>query len=144
MSAGLFGLLDDVAAIAKLAAASIDDLGAATGKATAKAVGVVVDDTAVTPQYVQGIAAHRELPIVKRIAMGSIRNKLLIILPIALVLSQWASWLLTPILMCGGTFLAFEGAEKIWAKLAGHADHEEAATGAVSLEEERRLVAGAV
>lgn len=138
MSAGLFGLLDDVAALAKLAAASVDDLGAATGRATAKAAGVVVDDTAVTPQYVAGVAAERELPIVWRIAKGSIRNKLLIILPIALVLSQFASWLLTPILMVGGAYLAFEGAEKIWARIAGH-EHEE------QLEpDEQALVAGAV
>ena len=84
MSAGLFGLLDDVAALARLAAASIDDIGAAAGRATAKAAGVVIDDTAVTPQYVHGIAAERELPIIKRIAIGSLRNKLLFILPAAL------------------------------------------------------------
>lgn len=125
MSAGLFGLLDDVAALAKLAAASVDDLGAATGRATAKAAGVVVDDTAVTPQYVSGVAAHRELPIVWRIAKGSIRNKLFIILPVALLLSQFASGLLTPILMVGGAYLAFEGAEKIWAKIQGHEEDEQ-------------------
>ncbi|GAB7004206.1 DUF808 domain-containing protein [Nocardioides sp. AN3] len=123
MSAGLFGLLDDVAAIAKLAAASIDDVGAAAGKATAKAAGVVVDDTAVTPQYVQGIAAEREIPIVKKIAIGSLRNKLLIILPVALVLSQWMEWLIAPILMVGGAYLAFEGAEKVWEGLRHHDDH---------------------
>jgi predicted DNA repair protein MutK len=123
VSAGLLGLLDDVAALAKLAAASVDDVGAAAGRATAKAAGVVVDDTAVTPQYVQGVSPARELPIVKKIAIGSIRNKLLIILPVALVLSQWAEWLLTPILMLGGTYLAFEGAEKIWGRLRGHHDH---------------------
>ena len=88
MSAGLFGLLDDVAAIARMAAASVDDIGAAPGRATAKAAGVVVDDTAVTPQYVHGIAAERELPIIKRIAIGSLRNKLLFILPAALLLSS--------------------------------------------------------
>ncbi|GAA1972422.1 DUF808 domain-containing protein [Nocardioides panacihumi] len=122
MSAGLFGLLDDVAAIAKLAAASVDDVGAAAGKATAKAAGVVVDDTAVTPQYVQGIAAERELPIIKKIAIGSLRNKLLIILPVALVLSQWMEWLIAPILMVGGAYLAFEGAEKVWERLRHHDD----------------------
>ena len=84
MSAGLFGLLDDVAALARLAAASVDDIGAAAGRATAKAAGVVIDDTAVTPQYVHGIAAERELPIIKRIAIGSLRNKLVFILPAAL------------------------------------------------------------
>ena len=75
---------------------------------------MVVDDTAVTPQYVQGVAAERELPIISKIAIGSLRNKLLIILPVALLLSQFPPWLLTPILMLGGTFLCFEGAEKIW------------------------------
>lgn len=123
MSAGLFGLLDDVAALARLAAASIDDVGAAAGRATTKAAGVVVDDTAVTPQYVHGVTADRELPIIKKIAVGSIRNKLLIILPVALLLSQFLPDLLTPILMLGGTFLCYEGAHKVWGKLRGHDDH---------------------
>ncbi len=113
MSAGLFGLLDDVAAIARMAAASVDDIGAAAGRATTKAAGVVIDDTAVTPQYVHGIAAERELPIIKRIAIGSLRNKLLFILPAALLLSQFLPWLLTPILMLGATYLCYEGAEKV-------------------------------
>src|ERR1700756_4713001 len=120
MSAGLFGLFDDVAAIGRLAAASVDDLGAAAGRATAKAVGVVIDDTAVTPQYVHGIAAERELPIIKRIAIGSLRNKLLVILPAAMLLSQFAPQLLTPILMLGAVYLCYEGAEKIWASIRGH------------------------
>ena len=84
------------------------------GRASAKAAGVVVDDTAVTPQYVHGVAAERELPIIKKIAVGSLRNKLLFILPAALLLSQFLPWLLTPILMVGGTYLCYEGAEKIW------------------------------
>lgn len=143
MSAGLFGLLDDVAALAKLAAASVDDIGAATGRATAKAAGVVVDDTAVTPQYVQGIAAERELPIIKRIAIGSLRNKLLFILPAALLLSQFLPWLLTPILMLGATYLCYEGAEKVWGRIRGHDSHE--AAGAVRGEEaERAVVTGAI
>src|SRR5215216_207059 len=122
MSAGLFALLDDVAAIAKLAAASIDDVGAAAGRASVKAAGVVVDDTAVTPQYVHGLAAERELPIIRRIARGSLRNKLLIILPAVLLLSQFLPFLLTPILMLGGAYLCYEGAEKVWHKLRpGHA-----------------------
>ena len=87
MAGGLVGLLDDIAALAKLAAASIDDVGAAAGRASAKAAGVVVDDTAVTPAYVQGLAAERELPIIKKIATGSLKNKLLFILPAALLLS---------------------------------------------------------
>ena len=123
MSAGLFGLLDDIAALARLAAASIDDIGAATGKATAKAAGVVIDDTAVTPQYVHGITADRELPVIKRIAIGSLRNKLLFILPAALLLSQFAPFLLTPILMVGATYLCFEGAEKVWGRFMGHGGH---------------------
>ncbi|GAA1739064.1 DUF808 domain-containing protein [Isoptericola hypogeus] len=143
MSAGLLGLLDDVAAIAKLAAASLDDVGAAAAKATAKAAGVVVDDTAVTPQYVHGVAADREIPIIKKIAWGSIRNKVLFILPAALILSQWAPWLLTPILMLGGTYLAFEGAEKIWGRLRGHSGHD-APAAAVGPEAEKTLVAGAI
>jgi uncharacterized protein len=123
MSAGLFGLLDDVAAIARMAAASVDDIGAATGRATAKAAGVVIDDTAVTPQYVHGIAAERELPIIKRIAIGSLRNKLLFILPAALLLSQFVPWVLTPILMLGATYLCYEGAEKVWGRISGHDAH---------------------
>ncbi len=109
MAGGLAALLDDIAAMAKLAAASIDDVGAAAGRAIAKVAGVVVDDTAVTPRYVHGFTADRELPIVKRIAKGSIRNKLVVILPLALLLSQFLPWLLTPILMVAGSYLCFEG-----------------------------------
>jgi predicted DNA repair protein MutK len=143
MSAGLFGLLDDVAALARLAAASVDDIGAATGRATAKAAGVVVDDTAVTPQYVQGIAAARELPIIKRIAIGSLRNKLVFILPAALLLSQFVPWLLTPILMLGATYLCYEGAEKVWGRLRGH-DTQETAGDVRGEEAERAVVTGAI
>jgi uncharacterized protein len=123
MSAGLFGLLDDVAALARLAAASVDDVGAAAGRATTKAAGVVIDDTAVTPQYVHGLTANRELPIIKRIATGSLRNKMLFILPAALLLSQFLPWLLTPILMLGGAYLCFEATEKIWGAVRGHGAH---------------------
>jgi uncharacterized protein len=112
MSAGLFGLLDDVAVLARLAAAT-----------TAKAAGVVIDDTAVTPQYVHGVAAERELPIIKRIAIGSLRNKLLLILPAAMLLSQFAPRLLTPILMLGATYLCYEGADKVWGSFHGHDAH---------------------
>jgi predicted DNA repair protein MutK len=143
MSAGLFGLLDDVAALARLAAASVDDIGAAAGRATVKAAGVVVDDTAVTPQYVRGLAAERELPIIKRIAIGSLRNKLLFILPAALLLSQFVPWLLTPILMLGATYLCFEGAEKVWGRIRGHEDH--GSTVALTGEDaERATVTGAI
>lgn len=143
MSAGLFGLLDDIAALARLAAASIDDIGAATGKATAKAAGVVIDDTAVTPQYVHGITADRELPMIKRIAIGSLRNKLVFILPAALLLSQFAPWLLTPILMLGATYLCFEGAEKVLGRFLHHGSAEDhgGPTGAV---DEKQMTAGAI
>jgi len=142
MAAGLIGLLDDVAAIAKLAASSLDDVASAAGKATVKAAGVVVDDTAVTPQYVQGVTPDRELPIVKGIAIGSIRNKLLIILPVALLLSQFAPGLLPVILLVGGAYLTYEGAEKVWAKLRGHSEHE--AVAEVGPGAEKKLISGAV
>jgi len=143
MSAGLFALLDDVAALAKLAAASVDDIGAAAGKATAKAAGVVIDDTAVTPQYVHGIAAERELPIIKRIAIGSLRNKIVFILPAALLLSQFVPWLLTPILMLGATYLCYEGAEKVWGMIRGHDSHG-APVAASGEDAERHMVKGAI
>ncbi|HSK27834.1 MAG TPA: DUF808 domain-containing protein [Jiangellales bacterium] len=143
MAGGLAALLDDIAAIARLAAASVDDVGAAAGRASAKAAGVVVDDTAVTPRYVHGVTAERELPIVRRIAVGSIRNKLLIILPVALILSEFLPWLLTPILMLGGTYLCFEGAEKIWEKIAHHEGHDVPAV-MQGPDEEERMVRGAI
>ena len=123
MAGGLAGLLDDIAALAKVAAASIDDVSAAAARASAKAAGVVVDDTAVTPAYVRGLAAERELPIIKRIAIGSLRNKLLLILPLALILSAFAPTLVEVILMLGGTYLCFEGAEKIYHRLTHDATH---------------------
>ncbi|MNS66693.1 Inner membrane protein YedI [compost metagenome] len=113
-------LIDDVAGIAKLAAASIDDIGAASGKAASKAAGVVVDDAAVTPKYVTGLSPSRELPIIGKIAVGSIRNKLLLILPVALLLTAFAPWAITPLLMCGGAYLCFEGAEKVMEMFGGH------------------------
>ncbi len=122
MPSGLIALLDDVATIAKLAAASVDDIGAATAKAGAKAAGVVIDDTAVTPRYVVGLAPQRELPIIGKIAIGSLRNKLLILLPVALLLTAFAPWLITPLLMLGGAYLAFEATEKILEKIF-HEDH---------------------
>lgn len=123
MAGGLVGLLDDVAALAKLAAASIDDVGAAAGKASVKAAGVVVDDAAVTPTYVEGLTADRELPIIRRIAVGSLRNKLLFILPAALLLSEIAPVLVEVILMFGGCFLSYEGAHKVIHALR-HDDHD--------------------
>ena len=119
MAFGLAALLDDIAVLAKAAAASLDDVAAGAVKASTKAVGVVIDDTAVTPQYVEGIDPKRELPMIKRIATGSLRNKAIIIVVIML-LSQFLPWTLTPLLMAGGTYLAYEGAHKIWGKLGGH------------------------
>lgn len=144
MAGGLVGLLDDVAALAKLAAASIDDVGVAAGRASAKAAGVVVDDTAVTPAYVQGLAAERELPIIKRIATGSIRNKLLFILPAALILSEVAPTLVEIILMAGGTFLCYEGVHKIYHKLKGDDHDHDVPVAMKGPEAEARTVAGAV
>ena len=123
MPTGLVALLDDIAGITKLAAASLDDIGAATSKAGSKAIGVVVDDAAVTPRYMVGFEPKRELPMIGKIALGSFRNKLLFILPAALALSAFAPWLLTPLLMIGGTYLCFEGAEKILEAFGGgHAE----------------------
>jgi predicted DNA repair protein MutK len=107
-----------------------------------KAAGVVVDDTAVTPQYVHGLAAERELPIIRRIAMGSLRNKLLIILPAIMLLSQFLPALLTPILMIGGAYLCYEGAEKIWHRVSGH--HDDHGSGEEAVPDEKTIVAGAV
>jgi predicted DNA repair protein MutK len=145
MAGGLAALLDDIAALAKLAAASVDDVGAAAGRASAKAAGVVIDDTAVTPRYVHGFTPDRELPIVRRIALGSLRNKLLFILPAALLLSQFLPDLLTPILMVGGTYLAYEGAEKIYELVSGHAKEATAVPAAARGEDtERTMVSGAI
>ncbi len=148
MSTGLIALLDDVVALAKVAAASLDDVALQAGKAGAKAAGVVIDDAAVTPRYVVGFAANREIPIVKRIALGSLKNKLLILLPVALALSLLAPWAITPLLMLGGAFLCYEGAEKVLEAIRPHAAHahEEsvgaAPTDPLALEEAR--VAGAI
>jgi predicted DNA repair protein MutK len=145
MAGGLAALLDDIAAMAKLAAASVDDVGAAAGRASAKAAGVVIDDTAVTPRYVHGFTPDRELPIVRRIATGSLRNKLLFILPAALLLSEFLPWLLTPILMIGGTYLVFEGAEKLYELVSGHTKQEAAVPAAAQGENtERTMVSGAI
>jgi predicted DNA repair protein MutK len=123
MATGLIALLDDIAAIAKLAAASLDDVAAQTAKAGAKAAGVVIDDTAVTPTYVVGLSPSRELPIISRIAIGSLRNKLLLLLPVCLLLGYFAAWLITPLLMIGGGYLCFEGAEKLYETFVPHDAH---------------------
>ncbi|MFI8773977.1 DUF808 domain-containing protein [Gordonia sp. NPDC062954] len=126
MAGGLVALLDDIATLTRAAAASLDDIGAAAGKASIKAAGVVVDDTAVTPRYVHGFTPDRELPIVRKIAIGSIRNKLLIILPVAMILSQFLPQALPYLLIAGGLFLSYEGAEKVYEALGGGHGHHDA------------------
>jgi uncharacterized protein len=144
MAGGLVGLLDDVAALARLAAASIDDVGAAAGRASMKAAGVVVDDTAVTPAYVRGLAAERELPIIKQIATGSLRSKVLFILPVAILLSEVAPTLVEVILMVGGAYLCYEGAHKIIHAVTGtDYDHVVPAT-LQGPEAEAATIAGAI
>ncbi|MFB2572169.1 DUF808 domain-containing protein [Micrococcus sp. IITD107] len=144
MSGGLVALLDDVAALARIAAASVDDVAAGAAKAGAKAAGVVIDDAAVTPQYVTGADPSRELPMIWKIAKGSLINKLLVILPVLLLLSWLAPWSLTPILMLGGTYLCYEGAEKVWGKIRGH--HPEKSKPAIEKgpEAENKVVKGAI
>jgi uncharacterized protein len=148
MSIGLLGLLDDVAAIAKVAAASLDDVAAQATKAGAKAAAVVIDDAAVTPRYVFGFSAKRELPIVARIAAGSLRNKLFVLLPATLAISYFLPGMLTPLLMLGGVYLCYEGAEKVLEAIAPHKAHDHeahvgtAAMNAQTLEDEK--VASAV
>src|SRR5918993_1451674 len=145
MPSGLIALLDDVATIAKLAAASADDIGLAVGKAGTKAAGVVIDDTAVTPRYVTGLSPERELPIIAKISVGSLKNKLLIILPVALLLSAFAPFLIPPVLMIGGSYLAYEATEKILEKLTGdHHDECELLAADTPAELEARQVAGAI
>jgi uncharacterized protein len=116
---GLLALLDDVVALTKLAAATLDDAASQAVKASSKAAGVVIDDAAVTPRYVTGLAAQRELPIVGRIAVGSLCNKLLFLLPAALLLSAFLPQAITPLLMLGGLYLAYEGYEKVHHMITG-------------------------
>lgn len=142
---GLLALLDDVAAIAKLASTQLDDITGQVAKVGSKAAGVVIDDAAVTPKYVTGLPAARELPIIWKIARASFFNKLVILLPVALLLNAFLPWLITPLLMLGGAYLCFEGAEKVWHIFHPHKEHgpQEAETlDAAHLEETR--VAGAI
>lgn len=143
---GLLALLDDVAGIAKVAAASVDDVVGQAAKAGAKAAGALIDDAAVTPKYVTGFSPERELPIVWKIARGSIFNKMIILLPAALLLSQFAPWAIWPLLMLGGMYLCFEGAEKIWHWLRpvhdAYAPIDEGVRDMARLEEQK--VAGAI
>ncbi|MFK3852531.1 DUF808 domain-containing protein [Agrobacterium pusense] len=146
MATGLIALLDDVAAIAKAAAASLDDIATQTAKASVKAAGVVIDDTAVTPTYVIGLAPARELPIIGKIALGSLKNKLIFLLPICLVLGYFAPWLITPLLMIGGIYLSFEGAEKLHEAFFPHVTkHDQAQNAALDAADlESRKVSGAI
>jgi len=145
MPSGLVALLDDVSVIAKLAASSLDDVGAAATKAGTKAAGVVIDDAAVTPSYVTNFTPERELPIIYAIAKGSLRNKLVVLLPVALLLSEFLPGAITPLLMLGGLFLCFEGAEKVIEKLGG-ARHGETLEDPIEdiAEFERQRISGAI
>ncbi|MUK02339.1 DUF808 family protein [Vibrio cholerae] len=144
MSGGLVALLDDVAALARIAAASVDDVAAGAAKAGAKAAGVVIDDAAVTPQYVSGADPSRELPMIKRIFWGSLRNKLVIILPALLLISAFVPGIIPFILMLGGTYLCYEGAEKVWHKLRGHHAAEKAPAVERGPEAEAKVTKGAI
>ncbi|MGK2910722.1 MAG: DUF808 domain-containing protein [Sphingobium sp.] len=146
MPSGLIALLDDVAGIARLAASSLDDVAAAAGKAGTKAAGVVIDDAAVTPRYVVGLTPDRELPIIWKIALGSLRNKILFLLPAALLISGLAPWALTPLLMVGGAYLCFEASEKLFEAMQGGPAHpiEELAEDADPKALEDRQVSGAI
>ncbi len=147
MASGLFALLDDVAAIANVAAASVDDVVAQATKAGTKAAGIVIDDAAVTPRYAVGFAASRELPIIWKIALGSLKNKLLFLLPGALILALVAPWLITPLLMMGGVYLCYEGAEKILELVVPHAAATPEEAGKAVLDPkllEEQKIAGAI
>ncbi|QCO56795.1 DUF808 domain-containing protein (plasmid) [Pseudorhodobacter turbinis] len=143
---GLLALLDDVAAIAKVAASSVDDIAAAAAKAGSKTAGVLIDDAAVTPTYVTGLDASRELPMIWRITKASFKNKLVYLLPVALLLSNFAPWAITPLLMCGGAYLCFEGAEKVFHAIMPHASEvvDQGMTPADPKRLEEARVAGAI
>lgn len=149
MATGLLALLDDIAALVKVTAASLDDIPAQVAKTGAKVTGVVVDDTAVTPKYVVGFDPKRELPIIYKIARRSLLNKLLYLAPGSLVLGYLAPWAIIPILMCGGAYLCFEGYEKLHGMFhrAADMDHDGIPDGAIAItpeELEAERVEGAV
>jgi len=112
MTGGFFAIFDDIASL-------LDDAAVVTKVAAKKTTGILGDDLAVNAQKASGFAASRELPVLWAITKGSFRNKL-IILPLAFLLSAFAPWTIVPILMLGGTYLAYEGVEKIYEYLAGH------------------------
>ncbi|MEE4199110.1 DUF808 domain-containing protein [Erythrobacter sp.] len=145
MPSGLTALLDDVAVIARAASASVDDIAAAAGRAGSKTAGVVIDDAAVTPSYVTGLSPARELPIIWKITKGSLFNKMVILLPGAILLSEFLPWVIIYILMLGGAFLCYEGAEKVMEKLGG-AKHGKTVDDVIEdpVEFENKRVAGAV
>ena len=146
MSGGLVALLDDIATLAKVTASSIDDVAANAVKASSKAVGVVIDDTAVTPQYVSGLSPARELPIIGKIARGSLINKLFIILPIALLLTWLAPQVLPFLLIVGGAYLCFEGGEKVLENLGwlpGHHEEHDEGSATSGEELEKGIIASA-
>lgn len=136
---GLLALLDDVSAIAKVAAASVDDISAAAMKAGSKTAGVIIDDAAVTPKYVQGFAPARELPIIWRIARGSVINKLVLLMPAVLLMAAFAPWMVWPLLILGGGYLCFEGAEKIVHVLMPHDEHSGGPDGSHDVKDPKRL-----
>jgi len=148
VATGLLALLDDVASIAKVAATSIDDIAGQAAKAGTKSAGIVIDDTAVTPRYVVGFTADRELPIIVAIAKGSLKNKLLILLPAALLLSFFLPAALTPLLMLGGLYLCYEGAEKVFEAVFPHKAHAHEAEVGLADDDprafEQRKIAGAI
>jgi predicted DNA repair protein MutK len=146
MTSGWIALLDDLATLTKVAASSLDDAAGQAAKAGSKAAGIVIDDAAVTPRYVVGLAAERELPIIAKIAVGSLKNKLLLLLPGALLLSFFAPWAITPLLMAGGAFLCLEGYHKVMDLVRpGHATPEETVLAAQTVEElENERVSSAI
>ena len=120
MSIGLLALLDDVAALVKVSAATLDDIPAQVAKTSGKVSGIVIDDAAVTPKYVVGLDPSRELIIIFNIAKKSLLNKLVFLGPAALILGFFAPWIISPILMLGGAYLCFEGYEKVHSIFTHH------------------------
>lgn len=147
MASGLFALIDDIVVLAKATALSLDDIAIGAGKAGIKSAGVIIDDAAVTPQYVKGLSPKRELPIVWRITKGSLLNKFVFIIPTLLILSWIAPWALPFLLIAGGSYLVYEGAEKVlaWVGFGHHKNHSEETIEAISNKEhENKIVKNAV